>query len=155
MTIVCWDGRTLAADKQSSDAGLIRIVTKIRRGRGGALIGCAGDHATALALFSWWEAGAAPADFPDKDHKADLLVIQPNCLVTVYEGGCGPCLFEDQQYAFGHGRDFATAAMALGKSAREAVELTCRFDIYCGGGVDTLTFEPCPPVFAEPIEKRA
>ena len=35
-------------------------------------------------------------------------------------------------------RDFALAAMHLGKSAREAVEVACALDVFCGNGIDTL-----------------
>lgn len=44
-------------------------------------------------------------------------------------------------HAIGSGRDFALAAMRLGKSAREAVEIAAEFDIYTGGNIDVVDIE--------------
>jgi hypothetical protein len=48
---------------------------------------------------------------------------------------------EDAHHAIGSGRDFAAAAMYLGKTAREAVEVAMALTGFCGHGVDTLEFE--------------
>jgi hypothetical protein len=42
MTVIVWDGKTLAADKQATQADLKRKVTKIHRLRG-HLVGVSGD----------------------------------------------------------------------------------------------------------------
>jgi ATP-dependent protease HslVU (ClpYQ) peptidase subunit len=44
-------------------------------------------------------------------------------------------------HALGSGRDFALAAMYLGKNAREAVEIAMEFDLETGKGVDCLEVE--------------
>lgn len=41
-------------------------------------------------------------------------------------------------HAIGSGRDFALAAMRLGKSPREAVELSAEFDVYTGGEIEVV-----------------
>lgn len=43
-------------------------------------------------------------------------------------------------HAIGTGRDYARAAMHLGRNAVEAVQVAILFDENCGNGVDTLTF---------------
>jgi ATP-dependent protease HslVU (ClpYQ) peptidase subunit len=58
-----------------------------------------------------------------------------------YEDGPIPETVEHGFWAFGSGRDFAIAAMACGKSAREAVEIACQFDTGCGLGVDVMQIE--------------
>lgn len=77
MTVIAWDGKTLAADKRVGYGNMHRTTTKIRR-VGDALVGCSGSGSLAVA------------------------------------------------------------AMHLGKSAREAVEIACLYDMNCGNGIDTL-----------------
>jgi hypothetical protein len=48
-------------------------------------------------------------------------------------------------FARGCGRDYALAAMYLGKSAIEAVQVASALDVNCGMGVDSLCLES--PIF--------
>jgi hypothetical protein len=141
VTVIAWDGKTLAADRQSTDAGLRRSITKIRRAPDGCLLGAAGNSNMCEALRRWYEKGADPDKFPDKDKTSHLLVIHPTGDVDFYDGHPVPVMFEAKRFALGSGRDYAEAAMFLGKSAVEAVELACHFDCSCGNGIDTLEFE--------------
>ena len=139
MTVIAWDGRTLAADKRAVQAGLARTVTKIHR-VGGTLVGTSGCAHVGADLKEWLLAGADPGKFPPKarDDEATLLVIR-NGRVEIYVASPFPVIVEDEQVAIGCGRDYALAAMACGKNARESVEIACRFEVNCGNGVDTLT----------------
>ena len=47
---------------------------------------------------------------------------------------------EDGFVAVGSGRDYAMATMALGHTARRAVEIACRFDPGTGNGIDELRY---------------
>jgi hypothetical protein len=47
-------------------------------------------------------------------------------------------MFEGPFAACGSGRDMALMAMHLGKSAFEAVRLTCELSVDCGNGIDVL-----------------
>jgi 20S proteasome alpha/beta subunit len=141
MTVIAWDGKTLAADRQSTDVGLRRSVTKISRAGDGSLMGAAGQSHICRALRAWYDAGARPEDFPDKDKTSHLLVISTKGEMRVYDGHPVPAVFEVERMAIGSGRDYAEAAMFLGKTAREAVEVACHFDNGCGNGIDTLELE--------------
>lgn len=140
MTCIAWDGKTLAADKRATNSGLPRTVTKIHRVNG-CLIGASGDAAQAREMLSWWRNGAKAEDFPasqrDKEDWGTFVVIGDDG-IDVYERTPHPIRFEDKQFACGSGRDFATAAMHLGCTAAQAVEIACKFDINCGNGIDTL-----------------
>lgn len=152
MTCIAWDGTTLAADKQSTFAGLPRTTTKIHRAKDGSLMGATGTTAVCVALRNWYDAGAIAADFPDKDKDSSLLVVKPDGTTLLFGSNATPIHIEDAFYAMGSGRDFATAAMHLGKTAREAVEVACKFDVYCGRGVDELDLhEPTPAEKAQTI----
>lgn len=144
MSVIAWDGHTLAADKRASMGTLIRTTTKIFRS-GDALVAYAGDAVFGEEMRAWFDQGAKPEDFPasnrDKDDWAGLLVIRKGKPIQRYERTPYPLSFEDDQFAIGCGRDFALAAMYLGKTAREAVEVAIALDSGCGNGIDTLTFE--------------
>lgn len=142
MTVVAWDGRTLAADKMACSVGYGYTVTKIHRLKDGAIAGFSGDGDHVMALLAWLNGDRDHAAFPpeQKTNDANAFIVYPDG--TRYSIGKTPHPnpSEDKFFAMGHGRDFAMAAMHCGKNAREAVELACKLDVYCGNGIDTLTF---------------
>ena len=140
MTVIAWDGMTLAADKRALTGGAMhRTTTKIEQ-HGDALLAVTGGWDVGIELREWWKAGAKPSDFPPKarDDVATLIVIRPGAVVT-YASGPYPLPMEGEKFAFGSGRDFAEAAMYCGKTAAEAVAVACHFQSDCGNGIDVLT----------------
>lgn len=144
MTVVCWDGKTLAADRRSVLGSTIYPVTKIWRIRG-CLVGGAGDFERINEMAAWFAAGENPEKLPpfqrDNNDFASLLVIQPGGVIMRYDRGPIPFKIESRHYSIGSGREYAATAMHLGKTAKEAVEITSELDMTCGNGVDTLEFE--------------
>ncbi len=146
MSVIAWDGKSLAADKRAViGGGFFRTTTKIFR-VGSCLVGYAGDADAGEELLSWFDKyDADPKLFPasqrDNDGWAGLLVIWNDGAIWKYERTPFAIKFPPQQFAIGSGRDFAMAAMYLGKTAAEAVEVACVFDPGCGNGVDVLTSE--------------
>jgi len=144
MTVIAWDGTTLAADKRACNGSLIGTVTKIFRIRD-CLVGYSGDAAFGEQMRAWFAAGEHAADFPsgqrDKDDYAVLLVIRPDGKVQRFERTPHPITFEDRCAATGSGRDFAIAAMHLGFNAARAVEVASQLTCDCGNGVDTLRLD--------------
>ncbi|HCZ49097.1 MAG TPA: hypothetical protein DCZ11_08840 [Gammaproteobacteria bacterium] len=143
MTVIAWDGKTLAADKRTCSGTLIGVTTKIRRLRG-HLCGVTGQLDFGEQMFAWFDAGADPEGFPqsqrDKDDWAGLVAIDLSGRILRYERTPYPLVVEQQKAAWGSGRDFALCAMVrFGVSAREAVEIASMFDCGCGNGVDELT----------------
>lgn len=139
MTVIAWDGKTLAADKRATcGGGIARTVTKIRR-VGNVLTAVSGDWDVACELRAWWEAGSDPSAFPDcaRDGDASLMVFAPGYIAT-FTSGPYPLPIEAERCAFGSGRDYAEAAMHLGFSAKRAVEVACHFQTDCGNGIDIL-----------------
>ena len=147
MTVIAWDGKTLAADKMACSVGYGYTVTKVHRLRDGSIVAFSGDGDHAMALLAWLNAARDPAAYPEaqKDNEASALVVRhDDGSVWSYGKTPYPQRIECALYAMGHGRDFALAGMHCGLSAREAVELACRLDVFCGNGVDTLTLEAPP-----------
>lgn len=141
MTVIAYDGTVLAADKRATANGLISTVTKIYR-IGGLLVGGSGEPAFIGAMLEWIRTGRDPAAFPasqkDKDDWQEVLVIEYDGTPSLYERTPYPIRFEQKHVAIGSGRDFARAAMHLGKTAREAVEVAMALDAGCGNGIDEL-----------------
>jgi len=144
MTIIAWDGKTLAADKMAvSGTHKAGQVTKIHRWEGG-LCGFSGEMSVGVQLLYWLQCGADPEYFPawDDDSGSSFIVITLDGEVTYYDGAPIPLVMENTHHAIGCGRDYALAAMHLGKNAKQAVEVACALDAFCGNGIDTLTLKP-------------
>jgi ATP-dependent protease HslVU (ClpYQ) peptidase subunit len=145
MTVIAWDGKTLAGDKLAC-GGTRTTVTKIARLPDGRLIGLAGSGSIARELAAWALAGEDPSNWPesaDKD-EASMIVITRGQLPRVYYNRPFPMLPEDKFFAMGCGEAYAMAAMYLGHDARRGVEIACALDANCGSGIDTLTLEDAP-----------
>lgn len=140
MTIIAWDGKTLAADKAASNCGWQNTVTKIFRVPGG-IVGFSGDSDAAHDLLAWFRAGRAVAGYPKcqtGESRASAIFISQEGQLMAYDKSPNPNIYEQPFYAMGSGRDYALAAMYLGFDARKAVEVACAMDNDCGRGIDTI-----------------
>lgn len=149
MTVIAWDGKTLAADKRTNWGGLTSTTVKIHRisqkDGGFFLAGCSGNAAQIAEMVQWLRDGEDPQTLPatqrDPKECVSALVVRADGSLWQYESTAFPILILDKKWAIGSGRDFATAAMHLGESAQGAVEVACCFDTSCGNGIDTLRLE--------------
>lgn len=145
MTVIAWDGKTLAADKRAIQNGYPATATKIHRIPDG-LVAFSGSASHAAALLDWFRKGRNPLSYPlgfGEDNGAGSTFISDAGEIFVYDYRSGyPERIEDRFFARGAGRDYALAAMYLGHDARKAVEVACALDVNCGNGIDTLELEP-------------
>ena len=147
MTILAWDGKTLAADRMATNNGVASTVTKVFRLDEDRIIGISGHLTRGLEVVDWLATNGHKDAFPkgseDEWYCALLIHRLPlnRIYVYKYEGRATPYRVLDTVHACGSGRDFALMAMHLGKTAKEAVELTCELSTECGNGVDTLSFD--------------
>lgn len=140
MTCIAWDGKTLSADRASTNCGYRRTVTKIFCVPGG-LVGFAGDEGIAMEMLEWFRAGRDPLTFPKSqqcDDPAGVIFISNDGVSLSYSKTPYPATHIDKFDAIGSGRDYALAAMYLGHDSRRAVEVACALDNGCGNGIDTL-----------------
>ena len=141
MSVVVWDGRYLAADKQATCADMRIVTTKIRRLKSGEIAAWTGDQERGLVLARWYEDGADCEKWPtfqrNKEDWARLIIVS-SCRVCFFEMEPEAQLVEEQFMAWGSGRDFAMGALAKGATAEEAVAIANRFCITCGLGVDVM-----------------
>ena len=89
MTVIVWDGRTLAVDRQTTSGGTKREADKFYRlGDGGGVAMFVGPADFGTTLVEWYDAGAVKADWPafqmsEKDW-ATLVVGRPDGSVVSY-----------------------------------------------------------------------
>lgn len=147
MSVVVWDGKTLAADRQVTDGSMVRTTTKIRVIKTGKfkgyLVGAVGATATANLMMDWFEAGARPEYFPYEYMKSDslgasMVVITQDKDIWRYDHLPVPIVMEDEEYATGSGRDFAYGAMSMGADAAKACEIACTHSTECGVAIDVI-----------------
>jgi hypothetical protein len=154
MTVIAWDGTTLAADKRALCSNKPTTVTKIFRCKREptTVLAVSGELTLGLQMVHWYdELGADPEKLPAFQSTGDyvgLVKLTPDGLWQFEKGGV-PFKVEDRYYAMGSGRDYALAAMYLGKNAVEAVQIACVFDTGCGNGVDAMRPDPVVGSFHE------
>lgn len=142
MTTVAWDGTTLAGDTQGVINGYTLARTqKIFRLANGALFGGSGRYEDILEARDWLDHPEGPKPAIAADDGFSCLLVTPEGGVFRLESRlmCSP-IYEPYA-AVGSGRDFALAAMALGRTAAQAVVLAMQFDVCTGGLVEQLTVE--------------
>lgn len=139
MTTIAWDGKTLAADKRVTFGMEIATTTKIFR-INGMLVGCSGDASIGSSCVQWVRDGMNKNNYPEaqRTDPCSLLVIHADGTINFYGKAPDPLVIEDSHFTIGSGGEFAHAALYLGKTAREAVEVACALDSSSGNGIDTL-----------------
>lgn len=145
MTVIAYRDGVMAGDRlavRGSTAS--RWHAKIARRDDGALIGLAGDGAVGERYRVWFLAGedlakrpALSDEYDGEPASAGALVVRPDGRVEEHTH-LAVLPFEGPYFAIGCGADFALAAMEMGADAHRAVEVACKLDIHCGGGIDTV-----------------
>jgi len=147
MTVIAWDGKTLAADKRFSLGNAVFITSKIYKIVNSQVFLCGFSHdaSSGEAMLDWFAKGCDIEQFPlsqrDKETWSPFLAISQDGSILRYERTPYPIKLLPQKIAIGSGGDFAMAAMHCGKTAQEAVEIACLYDATCGDGVDYLTHD--------------
>lgn len=133
MTTIAWDGKTLAADRLLCDGSMTSIGRKIFKLDDGRFYAFSGQIQVGYAVMNWL------------NNKRDKPTVKEDSFAAFVVGTDGALsMLEDQliecpcatPYAIGGGRDFAMAAMFLGKTAQEAILVAAHFSATTGGGVD-------------------
>ena len=138
MTTVAYDGYQLVADRQTS---LFRgEITKIFRLTNGSLYGACGNCENSIAVRDWLDKQTDKK--PTVDDNFHAVVITSAGEIFSYEGGLIAIPQNHRKFfAIGSGRDFAMAAMMLGKNAWEAVKLAHELDSDTGSTLDTIVHD--------------
>lgn len=139
MTVIAYDGHTVAADKQATNGDYRATVTKLHR-VGHEVLAFCGHADVGLAMVAWYRAGCPVDQFPNKGLSNEdatwLYVFAPGARVRCYQRQPIPIIFEDPLFAAGSGCAVAKGALLAGADARRAVEIACQVLDGCGMGVD-------------------
>ena len=135
MSTIAWDGKTLAADRLCCGNFKSRA-RKVFRLRDGRFFGGAGNFEQVLAVRAWLDEGG---DKPTELNNFSGILVAPNGTAYRLEERLILDRILERCHSVGSGSPFAITAMALGKTAREAVGIAAGFDPGTGGGVDVLT----------------
>jgi len=143
MSIIAWDGKIVAADKQATEGDIRSLCRKLERIRG-AIVATVGDVSHSTKLIKWYRAKGSEADFPKYSAKEDAMLIVFNDNGQVYEYGAtgGKFLITDPFMAWGTGKDLALGAMAMGANAKKAAQIACKYNVTCGMGVVSYRIGP-------------
>lgn len=125
----------IAADSMVSGDDSFYLVEKLRKGKV-SIFGACGDWDKILKFYSVLEHGG------ELESDIDITVLElKNDGIWIYESTIIPARIKNDFWAIGTGANYAIAAMHLGKSPREAVEIACTYDTSSNPPIDVLTLE--------------
>jgi hypothetical protein len=142
MTVIVWDGKTLAADRMlSSDHGPTHMGQKIFK-HDDCLLAFVGKATHSVEVLAWWIAGHDMATYPrgSVDDCCEMYVVYSNGQLVKYSTSPFGTPLRDKTFTAGCGAEYAAGALAMGADAKQACEIACGLDIQCGHGIDTLEF---------------
>lgn len=142
MTTIAWDGKTLAADRMVLYGDAQPRAERKIHNCGRYIYAGTGQYSATFLVMEWLAGGALPEHRPNlgTEDCSGIAIDRQTCKVYQVEGQ-QPVLMplSAKRFAVGSGREFARAAMELGKTAAEAVRLASRLDSGSGFGVDTVS----------------
>lgn len=147
MTVIAWDGKTLASDSQMTDDCGITSVTKIYELPSGGLFGGAGMAGYVALVRDWLLGGAKPKNRPDCSRYEDAwfggILIDPKGKCFALDPFLSVIPITAEHYAVGSGAAQVNALMAVGYSADKAVAIVIekRLADGVGGDVQTLALK--------------
>jgi len=139
MTVLAWDGRILACDRQTT-VGEMKVETQklVLLPELRTAMACAGDAGRCRGFAHWVANGRNADDFPswqtDIATAVDVLMVVDG-VPYIYNMAPFAIAVLSQFLALGSGSDIAVGAMAMGANAVEAVQITNRISPHCGMGV--------------------
>lgn len=153
MTVIAFDGETIAADGQSTNGSTIVELTKkklriVDGPHGRVCIGGAGDSAALEAFIEWYqdETKAFPHAGTGTDFTA--LVVKADGTALIYRECIKTPIKASIPVAIGDGMDIAIGALLalVPANAVAAVEIACARNIYCGGDIQRVSVLDLYPI---------
>ena len=141
MTVIAWDGKTLATDRMANDGSQKWESSKAwyssKDGEAIIITGVGLAHGV-KQLAEWWQTGMK------EDMTATLLNGRAKLIVVkkdgLYELSYKSLIPHTSPYcAFGDGKEIAIGALAMGANAGQAVNICNEHSLQCGKGVELYT----------------
>ena len=144
MSVIAWDGKTLAADRFAEMCGISGEAQKLFLLPSNEVVGFTGPLAGGMELLALYRVDRLISHWPESQKGDDwsrLVVGKMNGTVVYYEKSPAEIPIYGKQLAWGSGQDFALTAMSLGQDAALAVSVTNLLCSTCGHGVTAFTYE--------------
>ncbi len=135
MTTVTAKWPDFAADTQLTGSGINRV-SKLFRLPDGGVAGACGDWGNAYRVLRWLADGEH-GDCPDFEG-VSLLIGRPDGTLWMADDRWPAYPLLNNISAIGSGGKAASALMASGKTAKQAVELTCDHDSGTSAPIETM-----------------
>lgn len=146
MSVLVYDGKSLAADSHANTADLAFPFPKIWSlpGTGAnkpcTIYGAVGPLPAVAALRQWVEQGMEPGKFPTQaGTDSHLVLLSKDKGLIRYKGNAIPYLHGHNKIAIGEGAPFAYGAMFAGATAEQAVAAAIHYSPHCNGKPEVLT----------------
>jgi len=143
MTIICYDGNIMAADKLSMGPTM-NLITKIHKVNG-EMIGISGRAVMVAPILEWAAGGfqpeLMPAEQKDVEKWLHIMVVGKDRRVRIYENTAIPWYNERGIHALGSACELGLGAMMGGAPADIAVRVACMAGMACGGGINTINLD--------------
>ena len=141
MTVIAWDGKTLATDRMANDGSQKWESSKawygMSKDKEVVIITGVGLAHYIRQLSEWYQQGMPDIKPYVPPSQAKLIVVQKDGL---YELSYKMLLPYDAPYcAFGDGKELALGALAMGATAGQAVNICNEHSLQCGKGVELFT----------------
>lgn len=150
MTTIAYKDGTLAADSRvtvDSEAGgsrnflcdkLFRKIVPVGDSMEEVIIATAGESFSGMVFVDWYGSGQPPPDNLIVGEADFTVLVLTQAGLFEYDRWCRGIEVKDKFYAVGSGTKVALGAMAMGASAKRAVEIACEFDPYTAPPVLTM-----------------
>jgi hypothetical protein len=136
MTVIAWDGTTLAADTKIS--GHKRSTSSKLLEHEGWRLGICGDWSNGTAMRQWFIDGRQKSEWKWSEDGTTLVAISPEGEIFSFTKDPTPWRLTSEIEAWGSGTDFAMAAMHLGFDAKKAAQVAIELSDTCGGEVEFI-----------------
>lgn len=138
MTTIAYDGTTLAADTMATSDGLARRTSKLFVSEK-YLYGMCGYESEGIMIAKWLATDGDPPTVEDDGVKGIVIERATGKCFAISGKHCSFLPIYEPVFAVGSGRDFAIAAMTLGKTAEQAVLFAAQFDVWTRAPVETVS----------------
>ena len=139
MTVVVWDGKTLATDGQANDGYMKWEAEKAWYVGTDYIVSGVGTLGSILKMRDCFKSHGDLSKLEIQPNSAELIVVSSKGL-TVWSSN-GTSVELSAPMAFGEGREYALGAMAMGAKASEAVQIANEYSLHCGKGVSCYTLQ--------------
>ena len=151
MSVIVWDGKCLATDRQANDGSMKweaekawYVTHKEKKDMKGAEMGWVyvnrhaivsgvGMLGSILKMRDCFIQNGNLSGIDVPHNSAELIVVSKKGLSVWSTNGTAVEL--SAPMAFGEGREYALGAMAMGATAEEAVQIANEYSLHCGKGV--------------------